>query len=76
MVELVVEYSQGIRRETLELNLYLNDLRVCYVEWLNIFKKKELWPLDEETFYKIVEDFQIHGYYISKPFSLYLKSYT
>ena len=42
MVELVVEYSQGIRRETLELNLYLNDLRVCYVEWLNIFKKKEL----------------------------------
>lgn len=76
MVELVVEYSQGIRRETLELNLYLNDLRVCYVEWLNIFKKKELWPLDEETFYKIVEDFQKYGYYISKPFSLHLKSYT
>lgn len=76
MVELVVEYSQGIRRETLELNLYLDDLRVCYVEWLNIFKKKELWPLDEETFYKIVEDFQKYGYYISKPFSLHLKSYT
>ena len=76
MIELVVEYSQGIRRETLELNLYLNDLRVCYVEWLNIFKKKELWPLDEETFYKIVEDFQKYGYYISKPFSLHLKSYT
>lgn len=75
MIQLKIEYKEGMKRLELDLNLYLHDLRMCYVEWMEKFKKLDLVPLSEETFLEIIESLKRTGMYLSLQFSINLLYY-
>ena len=72
MIQVRIEYKEGMKRLELDLNIYLHDLRICYIEWKEEFKRLDLILLSEETFLEIIQNLKETGMYLSLQFSINL----